>query len=186
MRSYGGLGGGSPRFNYDGILYQPNGEDRYYTQLMRNGAVEVVIGDDMSPATETGTPTLAGKAWPSYVVEEVGNVFHLLSQTPSQPPFVVLFSLLRMKGVALVDANFLRSTIISRPSDRTTLLLPDVWVSESPKGAPGSNAQRKEIGSVLRPVFNTLWQTFGYPYCSSYTPEGGLGPAVGKLTPRRP
>jgi len=73
-------------------------------------------------------------------------------------PIFIAISLLRIKGFRM--SNYVHET--SEPIDRNTLLLPEVLVEDY-----GTN-----IGRLLRPSFDALWQACGLEKSLNYDDAG--------------
>ncbi|MGK3986012.1 ATP-binding protein [Sorangium sp. So ce136] len=161
------------RYNFDGFLTWNEGRgDRQhsYLQVFRTGALEAV-------STIETTPIQGGllEFYPNHIedslLDRLPKYIAELRKSAIETPFVILVSLLNLKGVAAYSSqrNF-RGTF---PVDRDTLLLPESLLEEYPEDL------RLAIPKLLRPAFDALWQSSGFPQCPNYDQEGK------RLNPRR-
>jgi len=141
-------GGLNTRWNLDGLL-TTSGEDtrwgmRGYAQFFRSGVLEAV---DLSCFRQEAN--VRASYIEEGVIDRVRSTMALLSELDVQETVVVFVSLVNIHGFRLVQDNNFDSAY---GCDRDPLMLAEAIIEE------GSS----DIESALRPVFDSLWQTFGY------------------------
>lgn len=128
-----------------------------YTLLFRSGVIEAVTrlgySDNLGPIVPA-----AAVEWPL-----LRNYRHYMDVTRTlglEPPFYMFLSLLRVRDHHLV---FNRSTFgIQRKLRVDALELPEIVVTDM--------SLAPEL--VLQPIFNLLWNAFGYPRSFSFDGDG--------------
>lgn len=146
--------GWNKRVNFDGVLIY--NEPRSYTQLYRNGAIETVRGIDS--ADQNGNRFIPTGAVEDLLTEALAAYGRLATRIQVEPPWVVLVSLLNVRGVRLGLDSRLGMNLDPIPIDRDSLVFPDLL---------GQEGRSEE--EVLTPVFNMLWQAAGVR--TSYRPS---------------
>ena len=151
------------RMNVDGFVayWMPRDQPCYsYTQLFRTGAIEAVDGfcihDSIIPSAD----------YELQIIRATTAYLKLLDQLAVAPPFVVILSMLGVKGVRLAHPP--RSSFRRIPPliDRDVLSVPEVVV----------DSVDEEPTALLKPVFDTIWQAAGFPRCANYNEEGKWSP----------
>lgn len=84
---------------------------------------------------------------------------NILKGLDVQPPVVVMVTLLGVRGFYIAG----RDGDTWAAFDRDDLLLPDQLVEDLDA----------DVNSILRPVFDAMWQASGWLRCYSYDEEGG-------------
>ncbi|MCC7541190.1 MAG: ATP-binding protein [Deltaproteobacteria bacterium] len=159
--------GGRHRFNVDGIVTftQAVDEDRAanYTQLFRSGAIEAVDAQLMRSGK-----VLWAVNFEQEMIEGSKRYVGLLERLGVSPPIAVLTSVLRAEGFELgVDKSRYSAPCPEQAIDRSVLWLPDVLVTEYAEF---------HAETVLRPVFDTLWQAAGWKRSHHYDATGTWAP----------
>jgi hypothetical protein len=147
--------GWSNRTNFDGFVRWI--DQTSYVQLFRTGAIEAV---------EAYLVNWQGGCipWPAIekqVVDLCRDYVATLPQLGIEPPLICALTLLRVKDFRIVrerETGF----PIGRGIDRDELLLPEVIVEDFPVDVP----------ALLRPIFDTLWQSAGSDRSQSYDALG--------------
>lgn len=150
-----------PRFNVEGVAIIPDekeGRSHSYVQFFRDGALEVV--------TYAGAATREGEFFISRferdAIELVGRYLPLLEQAGAPRPFALLFALLGLRGMKPVNPDPYDRRGRGRAADRDLYALPDVLISDD--GA--------ELEVVLKPIFDILWQSFGFERSPNFDKAG--------------
>jgi hypothetical protein len=159
----GAIRGWDGRHNLDGfVTYSAVSQvsaAASYTQLFRTGAIEAVEGNVVPSLTADRSPLDFGYC-EQWLIKGLGQYLAFLNEQGLRPPIFVLLSILGVKGYALgTRRNDWRNP---HRIDRDALLLPDVLVDD----------YRVPAETILRPVFDAVWQSAGWPRCPNYTPEG--------------
>jgi hypothetical protein len=143
--------GGNDRPNFDGFLVFNYSA---YVQLFRSGAMEAVH----STSYEEQTQPLYFADYEDVLISGLNRFLHVQQKLQLVPPIFIMLTLDGVQGKALghrkvVSGN--RHTI-----DRDTLFLPDVVVEDF-------SAQAE---TVLRPIFDAVWQSSGWYGSPRYKP----------------
>jgi hypothetical protein len=132
-----------------------------YAQFFRNGAVEAV---SVTPVESPNGNFLPCEGYEQEILRWSAQCFKILRSLGIDPPFSVMLSLLGMKGVDLYVGPRLHRH--SAPINRDVLALPDVLFDGS----------IEDVASGLRPLFDLVWQTFGYARSFNYDESGHWNP----------
>lgn len=148
------------RYNLDGLVGYGSGRDGHhlsYTQIYRNGIIEGV-GTGLSNEQFLSAGEIEKK-----IIAFVKNNKLLLLENNIKGPLFVAINLLFVKGLKIPSPDRLcRFEREETAIDRDTLVLPDVLIEDD-----DSN-----IESKLRPCFDALWQSAGWPRSLSYDDDG--------------
>ena len=160
-------GGASRSLNLDGLVVHPGGprEGLAYTQIFRSGTLEAArFGGVLAREDDK-----EGKAIPSGVVS--GFIRDALLK------FLEATARWNVNGPAIASAALLdigdykfwfqpMNRFTERTSsDRPNLILPEIWIDQL-----GALANHDE---VIRPLLDTLWQSFDHECCQFYDDQGG-------------
>jgi Putative DNA-binding domain len=152
--------GWSKRINFDGVVaFTPPflGEEASggYTQVFRSGAIEGVEGYLLS--RDNAIPSVA---FEKTLIEGLGQFLRLLTEIGAPLPYVVGLALLGVRGYRMAVSE----SYIDRPQpiDRDDLVLPEVLVEALPT-APQT---------VLRLLFDAIWNASGWPRSPFYDDQG--------------
>jgi len=151
-----------PRFNFNGLLYSgtspQSSHDDSYVQLFRSGTVEAVFR--WSPIESV----LLGSVLEGHLIEAIPRYIDVQKQLGVGPPLFVAITIVSAKGFGL-EAVAYGARILSfqrSAMDEDALLAPEMLVEES-----GVN-----IGRLLRPSLDTIWQAWGHPGSQGYDEHG--------------
>ncbi len=152
--------GRSPRINFDGFANLYHGKDGRcwsYTQLFRNGAIEAVKVRVMS-----NTSFIPARSFGDWIFEVVPNYLSALQALEVPPPVVLMITLQGVRGARLG----LGEDSIETPQaiDRAVLELPEIIIERY-----GTDLEYQQ---AVRPAFDALWNTAGFPR-SLYFDESG-------------
>lgn len=162
-------GGWNHRFNLDGFLtYQTDRETglvNSYCQMFFDGSIEAVYADILR--TNNGRKPqfednkfIASQAYERYVVGAVKNYLNGYRALGVEAPIVISMTLLGCKG-AYMFTDF-DSAYDARPIDRDVAILPEVKVENLDE----------EVPTVMRPIFDAVWNACGYQRSLNYTENG--------------
>jgi hypothetical protein len=153
--------GWDPHFNFDGFVVAHTvggGEYSSYVQVFRNGAVEAVESAMMDK--DDGRRLIPSQLYEEEILNGLDRYLKLLSKVEIQPPYVVMLSLLGIRGFVMGTSRrpmFRRACI-----DRDDLVLPDrvlLDVSEP-------------LDRFMQPLFDSVWQSFGFEQSLNYDANG--------------
>lgn len=158
-----GSGGWDHRINIDGILQfvrnrvQP-GVCTAYCQVFRSGRVEAVTAElvDM----HNNHPVI-GSGWlERVIIEAVRSYLDALVGLGVATPMIVMVAATGAKGARFIAGD----SWVRDPGtiDRDFLLLPEVLIESHPTDVP----------TVLRPLFDAMWNAAGFKQCFSYDKDG--------------
>jgi len=154
--------------NIDGVVsyigWQHKAESSFaYCQVYRQGMVEGVSA--MIVTDEDGRRNVASVLLEKMMIQSVSNYLNGLKELGIEPPFAVLSALLDMNGVTLAVGR--RQRLIRQGKfDRDVLVLPDVLVESF----------ADEVPTIMKPVFDAMWNAAGWEYSFSYTKDGKWEP----------
>lgn len=157
--------GWSARYNYEGFAtYSSRHGDQAvsYVQVFRTGALEAV--DALTISVRGGRLTIPGQGIEKRMIEALGGYLQVEKELGIVPPVLVAITLIGVKG-AIMSENLepMRSyDQAEQPLDHENLYLPELVVQEY-------GLQPEQI---LRPAFDTLWQSLGWPRSIYYDQEG--------------
>ncbi len=162
-------GWSAPTFNIDGIYTSAgaSGAENYsYLHLDRAGRIESTESwmiPSMDPARYPDS--IPSGRFPRELFDTVGRALRLYELLDVPTPYAVMVSILGAKGVVLgLDEFRFRSPL--RPLDRDALFLPEVVINDRPVDVP----------TVMRPLLDALWQSFGMKACTEYDDQGKWKP----------
>lgn len=146
----GGQSGASPFYNIDGYAAYDNHTHSAYTQIIRNGALELyttqLFFDMNSKVAMSGTHTY------NSIIESIQNGLQVMQEFKIESPVFIGLYFHNMKDLifTLDDgvANFHRINYPKISLPFTTLLTYDT-----------------DLKSILKPIFDILWQCAGYKEC---------------------
>ena len=160
----------SCRYNLDGFLLHGATADsdppESYTQLFRNGGVEIAVGNYLWMKSIGANERLfcAGQSLNSEMANAIETAIAGSFLLGATPPVAVMVSFLDGAGSILsMDEGLL--PLHDKVLDRNALLFEPLVIQE---GQLQQGWQK-----VLRPVFDSLWNAFGYPRCSVLFDQAG-------------
>jgi hypothetical protein len=155
--------GFSRRLDLDGVLVG-DGEGTYvgntYTQLYRNGLIEVVTGPTGLVFEMEGQKWIGSELYERNLVNYLPTCFRVFGEIEASGPVVVALTLTNARGLAMSipRAYINRSSLI----DRDTLVLPETVVEDL----------TTEPVKVLRPMFDLVWNACGFERSRNFDGEG--------------
>ena len=160
------------RYNFDGLVVSPPaGDDGIapsYAQLFRTGAIETVSSTMIYP--DDGRHYIKSLVVESALIETVSDYVGVASRLELEPPFVIMLTFSGIEGYQVLPETRNRHWDSFRnPLDRDILLIPEVVVETTDFDA----------AAILRPAFDTLWQSAGWPRSLNYENDGTHRPTAG-------
>ena len=150
------------RYNLDGFLLHSATVDgdppTSYTQIFRNGRVEIVVGGYilLKNTGANGRLFCAGEMLHSDLADSIETAIEGSFFLGTTPPVAVMVSFLDGAG-SILSLQEWRPRLHDTALDRNTLLFEPLVIQE---GQLQQGWQK-----ILRPVFDSLWNAFGYPRC---------------------
>jgi hypothetical protein len=149
------------RYNLDGLISFSCGTLSYsYTQLFRNGIMEIVDGTVLDA---NGNKVIPSIGYEEDLRESFPNYLSALKYLNVELPIVAFLTLIGVKGYKMATSFFQRE---SYEIDRDVLLLPET-VIESYAVKPDE---------VLKPAFDAIWNSCGFPKSLNYDDKGEWKP----------
>jgi hypothetical protein len=160
-------GGASSSLNLDGLVVYPTGphEGLGYTQIFQTGVMEAVRPVAASnphddPDRRNVIPSLVVS---SFIRDTIRTFLDATARWQVGGPAVAAAALL-----SVGDFGFLyqapRGFTERTRSDRANLVLPDVWVEQLGAAV--------DLDTIVRPILDTLWQSFDRECCAFYDDQG--------------
>lgn len=110
-----------------------------------------------------GTLIIPGVGYETLLVEALGKLLRTLSFMAEEPPAVCSIALVGIGDHSFAYSNYMPST---RKLGRDVLMLPPVMVESF----------HAEPAAVLKPVFDMVWNAYGFEGSANYTKEGDWKP----------
>ncbi len=150
------------RYNLDGILTNSMTADfntaDAYLLLYYNGIIEAVNARILS-LYDGSRKCFQIEKMEKGIINELKRFLTELNNLDISCPIVIAVSFLKVKGFNMDLYNF---NSISQPLDRDHLFFPEVLI----------NDYFEQIELVIKPIFDSLWQAFGYSKCRHYDKDG--------------
>lgn len=151
------------RYNLDGVLtYSTIADFRTadsYLLLYYNGILETVNARILSLYDES-RKRFQIEAIEKGIINELKRFLAELNSLDISCPIVITVSFLKVNGFNMDSNNF--NYISQHPVDRDHLFFPEVLI----------NDYSEQIELVIKPIFDSLWQAFGFSKCRHYNDEG--------------
>ena len=149
------------RLNLDGIVtFGTASPCQAYTQLFRNGVLEVVQGRILAGPREDRL-VIPSIAFERYVMQYLPQCLHLLETLGAGLPIVVAMTLTNTKGLWMGVDTFLRDEA-GYPIDAETIILPETIVESF----------TTPIQQILKPMFDLIWNACGFPGSENFDADG--------------
>jgi Schlafen, AlbA_2 len=153
----------SHRVNFDGVVIFRIDADSprcdAYVQAFRNGTIEAIETAEFEEAN--GKKFILSLAFEKNLISATTRFLKLQANLGIPPPIFVMISLLGVKGFTM-RTNDPHQSVRTTPIDRDVLLLPEIIVEEFDQ----------EPSSLLRPVFDAVWQAAGFLRSAYYDANG--------------
>jgi hypothetical protein len=164
------------RYNLDGLLnYSPvySQPSTYsYIQLFRNGIIEMVETSMLRRGREDGPLCIPSINFEKGVLEVLPAYFRIQKLLGVAPPLLIMLTLLGVSGYTMAVSHRLAFPGEREyPIDRDVLVIPETIVENFDAGIDAP-------ATVMRPIFDSVWNATGWPRSMSYNDEGewGKGP----------
>lgn len=159
-----GMGGGNrPGINIDGFLNytdRPIGGRQSYAQFFRSGAIEGV--GNLSKRDVDGKPYFVATEFTNKVVFALRQYLSVLAAFDAGLP---AYAFLSLSDVAQCFYRYCPDGVVwsdTGPLNREILTLPELHIDNFSTDVP----------ALMRPVFNMLWNAFGFQQCEMYDEQG--------------
>jgi len=159
------------RFNLDGFLTWSRTSDesaRSYTQLFFDGAIEAVYADllrgPQGGKVQNGEGIIASIAYEKSAIEALRDYLNEYAALGITGPIAVSLSILGCRGSYLAVDTFMSGD--RHPIDRDAVILQEV-VFDGPD---------VDVPTVLKPLFDQVWNACGFPRSFNYTEAGVWNP----------
>ncbi len=153
------------RINLDGVVMHRVVTERgsgAYTQIFRSGFVEAVRVFPKN--VESLNSILPSTAYEREIITFLRDIKRVFLALEIDGPIILLYSLLNVKNAQLGVANSHYLDEGEGVFDRNQILLPDVLVEDL----------SADEGSVLRPLFDLVWNAAGYRGSLNYDQQSGI------------
>lgn len=164
--------GGQPYRNFDGVLTasRPARDDvpfpKSYALIFRTGVIEAADSEflwpDYSERDRTDRIILV-RLLEGSILEALEEYMNLLSALDIEGPVFIALSLLGVRGYVIPRNNITMTS--AQPIDRDDLVIPEIMAESLP-------TSRDEIGQLVQPVYDSIWNACGFAG-SPYYDEGG-------------
>jgi len=153
-----GCSGWSTNVNLDGyvLFTDRGGNSNAYTQVFRSGMVESVA---VFEPYEGHPLSLPSGSIEEQLIQALPRFTQALIRKDIEPPHFLFLSFLKARGYQLATSE--RFRFLSRSdvlTDRDCLILPEVEIDQV----------GFDSAAVLRPIFDMLWNAFGYEGCNNF------------------
>jgi Putative DNA-binding domain len=156
-----GTGSWNYRLNLDGIVTFGTAQPcPAYTQLFRNGVLEVVQGRILAGQHE-GRQVIPSMSFEDYIMRYLPQCFRLLETIGAGLPIVVAMTLTHTKGLWMGVDTFLRDEA-GYPIDAETITLPETIVETF--AVPTQQ--------IVKPMFDLIWNACGFPGSQNFDADG--------------
>jgi hypothetical protein len=162
------------RYNLDGFLTHPpvgaGGQVPSYVQFFRTGQIESVDTALLAPSFLKGSRRLImSQSFEQLVIEHTRSCLEAIRGAGIAPPILIGMALLDINGYVLAAPPTIGGKDESEPIEEDAMGLPPVLLDD----------WETPVDTVLQPLFDTLWNAFGYPESPYYDKDGRWKPRVG-------
>ena len=161
-----GIGGCVSSFNMEGLLVTPSwkmGAYGGYVQVFRSGFIEAVDCQTLDPNGLFGR-AIPGTQWERCIVQAFPGYVRALQALNLRTPYVAGIGLLGVRGHTMAVEVGLRGGG-GEVLDRDHLITDEILIEDV----------TKPPGSLLRPLFDQIWNGFGWSRSMNYNKEGEWG-----------
>ncbi|TAM04895.1 MAG: ATP-binding protein [Paraburkholderia sp.] len=148
--------------NLDGFLNSTHPNDAVrsaYAQFFRNGAIEGVRELSYEP---DGQSRFIGRDLTTLVINAVRQYLGVLKSYETGLPIYIFVSLCNATKTVYRHSPEGLGWSDTKPVGREIVVLPEIYL----------DSYDADVPSVLRPVFNVLWNAVGFPQCDMYDGQG--------------
>lgn len=157
-------------FNFDGIISfdgHLGGTIKSYTQFYRSGIIEAVT-TRLEYFPNENQVSIPSSSFEKHLFEALRTYSKLLKEIGVDFPAYLFVTLINYKGAILAVHNSIMHFYDSIPVDRFILPFPEVYIESN----------EFNFHNILRPIFDTLWNTCGYERCLNYEQDGSYNPKL--------
>ena len=158
-------------YNYQYTLdgYMTLSDQNSYSLFFRNGIIEAVDGRTLNvPSGGKVNKIIPTTTLESVIIEAFNRFLPIYREMNIDTPVFIFVSLVGIQNFVLgvstqVDFQAMYGRKVSYNGDTLRLIsgkIDQLVLDES------------EIGHVFKPIFDSLWNAYGYPESSNFTPEG--------------
>jgi hypothetical protein len=152
------------RSNLEGVLSFGTHEICFsYTQIYRNGIVEVVQGNILSHEHD-GRQVIPSISYEQYILGYLPHCFHILQTIGANPPVIVALTLIDTKGLHMGVRTIFEEE--GYPIIAQNIVLPEVMV----------DAFDTPPSRILKPLFDIVWNACGFPQSGNFDEAGNWCP----------
>ncbi len=158
--------GWNHRYNLDGLLAYSVGQNELshsYTQLYRNGIMEIVEGLMLKPDKAKLIPSIA---YEQEILREFPKYLSALKFLDVELPIVIFLSLVDVRGYLMAVDTFFHGERYA--IDRDVLLLPEAIVESF----------EIEPQTIFKPAFDAIWNACGFASSLNYNDKGEWKPRL--------
>lgn len=153
------------RHNFDGYLSyyeKPDGVSISYLQVFRNGCLETLA---LLPIEiEANNKWIYINKFEEGIATTIKYYLQLMNNLEIGPSFIVSATVINSSGYKIKYTLPFSSSLVPNdvPIDKDALILPEVEIMDS----------SSDIFTILKPIFDTLWNTCGWPRSMNYDKNG--------------
>jgi hypothetical protein len=154
-------------YNFDGIYsfdsYQV--KSKSYSQFFKNGIIEAVTTKFVNQL-DPKIIVLPISSFERNFFETLSNYFNFYKAINIDFPVFVIVSIINYKGFSLGVGDYISQTINPHTFDRDFLAIPEILVESN----------QISLHQILRPIFDTIWNSCGFERCLHYDINGNYNP----------
>lgn len=158
------------RVNLDGLVTNIAFKDHSipsYTQLFRNGAIEAVDNFLLEKREEEDAKIIQSIAFEQAIIDTTTSFLTFLATADVDPPIAIFLTLTGVNGYRIgISQNMswqYRRSPLNRTIDREVIQAPEIVIE---------NYEGNNIGKILRPMFDAIWNSAGWVGSLNYDAEG--------------
>jgi hypothetical protein len=156
--------GWSTSYNFDGIISFDSSQTKTesYTQFFRNGIIEAVT-TKLLYSIGPGIQVLPSTLFETMLFEALNSYFKIYKAINVDFPIFVFVSIVNYKDISLGVGEYISQAYNLHSIDRDLLAIPEVLVESN----------QIYFHKILRPIFDSLWNSCGFERCLHYDTDGG-------------
>lgn len=152
------------RYNFDGLLTFSTMSDfktsDAYLLFFHNGIIETVSANILTRNDGYRQKTIHIESFSNAFINEASRLLDEIINIQINTPIVISLSLLSVRDFGIFSSNPALPT--DQSIDRDNLFLPEVLLIDF----------NEKIETILKPIFDSLWQSFGFSKCRFYNDNG--------------
>lgn len=163
-----GTSGFNSMYSLDGLVTYSGPEERFetvraFSTLFRTGIVEAVA--QMRAGTQAGQRAISLEGAERDLITGLKQALTALEHRKIAPPYYLMLSLVGVRGFTTPQHEWGGRMLYPHRADR--IILPELLLDSTMIG--------DNPATLLRPVFDLLWNAFGQPGSPSYDGDGRYG-----------